>query len=133
MGTSVDSKTQEQTSTRLSSHTQPEPIVDPTCEALAKLAADVRFFKNCSSVTTKPCDAVFCSGGEYHGIEYQADMILLLCNVPKALLLLLGDEKTVMLKATVNHSQEIPVPELGLVINITLDQFLVGIGLKVYS
>lgn len=128
MPTSVVSEIQEPSSTRLSSHTPPLPIVDPTCAALAKLAADVKFFNNCTSVTTKPCDAVFCSGGEH---QYQASMILLLCNVPKAILLMLGNEKKVILQATVNHTEEIPVPELDLVLNITLDQFPLAIGLKV--
>ena len=49
--------------------------------ALAKLAADVKFFNTCTSVTTKPCDAVSCFGDLYSVMGMNTRLIWYYCYV----------------------------------------------------
>ena len=109
---------------------QPTPTQDTTCSVLAKLADDAEFF-TCTADKTEPCDTVFCSR-EFVGKQYSAVVVLLPCETPAAVRIVMNEGERVLVNETVDHSKEITIPELfGLVLNVTLDHFDDAIGLQV--
>ena len=109
---------------------QPTPTPDTTCSVLAKLADDAEFF-TCTADKTEPCDTVFCSQ-EFAGKQYNAVVVLLPCETPAAVRIVMSEGEKVLVNETVDHSKEITIPELfGLVLNVTLDHFDDAIGLQV--
>ena len=96
---------------------------------LEEIAANAEFF-TCTADTTEPCDTVDCSAFDL----YTAEFVLLPCRTPPAIRIVINQEETPVLDETIDRSRVIVVPQLlGLVLNITLDQFEDAIGLQVGS
>ena len=112
----------------------PVSMTNTTCSVLKTVAANAEIFE-CTSDTIEPCDAVYCSE-ELAGKRYSAVVVLLPCEVPAAAVRieLASGDGTVMVNETVDHSQEIKVPNLfGFSMTVTLDHFPDAIGLQVAS
>ncbi|CAI8013842.1 hypothetical protein GBAR_LOCUS8714 [Geodia barretti] len=98
-----------------------------TCSVLEEIAANAEVF-TCTADTTEPCDTVDCSAFDL----YTAEFVLLPCRTPPAIRIVINQEETPVLDETIDRSRVIVVPQLlGLVLNITLDQFEDAIGLQV--
>ena len=94
---------------------------------LEEIAANAEVF-TCTADTTEPCDTVDCSAFDL----YTAEFVLLPCRTPPAIRIVINQEETPVLDETIDRSRVIVVPQLlGLVLNITLDQFEDAIGLQV--
>ena len=95
---------------------------------LEEIAANAEVF-TCTADTTEPCDTVDCSA-----LGHTAEFVLLPCRTPPAIRIVINKEETVVLDETIDSSRVTVVPQLlGLVLNITLDQFEDAIGLQVGS
>ena len=110
--------------------TQTPTLENSTCAVLSRLASSAEFFE-CVSDTTPPCQTVWCTNS-LAGKDYSAVIVLVPCVTPAAVRLVMSEEGKVLLNKTIDHSQEITIPELfGLILIVTLDQFQDAIGLQV--
>ena len=102
-----------------------------TCDVLAELAKSPTVF-TCLADSKEPCDRVDCSV-VLIGNKINAEFVLLPCHVPYAVQISTSLNGKVVLNKTVDHSQEINIPELlNTKLNITLNQYPDAIELKVY-
>ena len=103
-----------------------------TCDVLAELAKSPSAFK-CVADSKEPCDHVNCSAALI-GSKFNAEFVLLPCHVPYAVQITMSHDGKVVVNKTVDHSQEIDIPELfNMKLNITLNQYPDAIELKVVT
>ena len=85
------------------------------------------------AASKEPCDRVDCSTDVFRS-KINAEFVLLPCHVPYAVQISTSRDGKVVLNKTVDHSQEIDIPELlNMKLNIILNQYPDAIELKVYS
>ena len=101
-----------------------------TCDVLAELAKNSEPF-DCVASTKEPCDQVDCAT-EFAGLKLTAEVVMLPCHSPPAGRIAMTKDGNVVLNKTVDHSQEIVIPELfNLKLNVTLDHLQDAIGLQI--
>ena len=101
-----------------------------SCMALEEVAQSSQTF-DCVASTEEPCDRVDCTT-EWIGSRFTAEVILLPCYIPYAVQISMSREAGVLLNKTVDHSQEIVVPDLyNLILIVKLDHFQDAVGLQV--
>ena len=85
------------------------------------------------AASKEPCDRVDCSV-VLIGSKIIAEFVLLPCHVPYAVQISTSRDGKVVLNKTVDHSQEIDIPELfNTKLNISLNQYPDAIELKVVT